>query len=879
MKTLLVSVLLSVLCALSYPAMSATTSHADIPTLVMIYKAYQNGSTTMTLTTDQVNQIKQAVAEERTFAWRASNLKAHLNYTTADVVVVGTDAEGGNTLRPTDTGDMYVDVGGIVDLTYASFESGFDEGWVNVTSGDSHNWTRRTGYTPTPNTGPSEAPPWTGPYYIYLETDYAKYAGNSAILLGPTITTGVNRVLTFQYHMYGANIGTLYVDVYSGGTWHNNVWSKTGQQHSSSEEGFTYTQVDLSAYTGSIQVRFRAVAVGGNLGDIALDDILIFGNDSDGPPFPVWVDTGCVAADALAAGKDPASYSVVMCYFPLKEDSEYNGGGFAGLTWGIDIAPPDLGYASFVTVCVYNTYVNDYGYLSGILRHETSHFFESLVQDGGDYYPPVDDPADDDYPIDSTLDYEFQCLNNVNPSHWVTYNSGWVNVAYATDNDQDGVPASTAFPIYDVNDSNADSDGDGLNDLAEKVATYHASSNWTDNDTDDDGVLDGTDPHPLYKTTNLNVAQATPTIDGILAPEDGWTEIAHVWGTTGDLNATIYGAWDNGYLYIAIAANDDDVDADAGWNSGQTGDDLFQLLIDGLGDGWRNMADPSGNPPVNDYVLRFAPDDPNPEFTGGTFVYGYYRKAAYYHDLLEMDSGDLYQIVSIFKKTATTYVIESKIPASALENATFQQGGSVRLGFAFQDVDGSSITKPKDVFTDSLWISAPEVEDPGAFNPGLIEVNFTAGAGGGTVVFEDTFGDTYWTPQWTSVGTSWARVTTKGHDDSYSAEIDGYVSNSSLTSQSIDVTGKNSANVTFWWWIDSYVDAGEYLAFDVSTNGGSTWTQKAILQGDVSQENTWHDESINVDVSATNTLHIRFRGKMNRGDEDGYADQIVVTAQ
>jgi hypothetical protein len=144
-------------------------------------------------------------------------------------------------------------------------------------------------------------------------------------------------------------------------------------------------------------------------------------------------------------------------------------------------------------------------------------------------------------------------------------------------------------------------------------------------------------------------------------------------------------------------------------------------------------------------------------------------------------------------------------------------------------------------------------------------------------VFTDNFeSSTDWTNNWSAYG-AWNRVTAKKHDGSYSAEIDGNVTDSALISVSIDVTGKSSATVTFWWLIEGRLDTGEYLAFDVDT--GSGWVEKATRQGNVDQEDTWANESIVVDVSGTNTLTLRFRGKMNDSREDAYVDQIEVNAQ
>jgi len=162
-----------------------------------------------------------------------------------------------------------------VTLSGADFEDGFGD-WVNITDQDTHDWLRHSGSTPTPMTGPSGGAAGST-WYVYMRTSlgYANTAGNNAILESPVIY-GFGRVLTFYYHMYGVHIGTLNVDVYDG-TWHYGVWSVSGQQHASISQPYTQVLVNLSDFSGPIKIRFRAVAVGGGFGDIAIDQIEVKG--------------------------------------------------------------------------------------------------------------------------------------------------------------------------------------------------------------------------------------------------------------------------------------------------------------------------------------------------------------------------------------------------------------------------------------------------------------------------------------------------------------------------------------------------------------------------------------------------------------------------
>lgn len=199
-----------------------------------------------------------------------------VNYTTYYYVVTAEDTDMNESAYSAETDAMPND-GGIIQLSGVDFESGFGD-WTNISGDDSHDWTRNSGSTPSPNTGPDSGAN-DSTWYVYLECSPgdggANTAGDTAILESPDLH-GFSRTLTFYYHMYGIHIGTLNVDVYDG-TWHDGIWNLSGQQHTSDTEEYTQAIVDLSAYTGLIRIRFRAVAAGNNAGDMAIDDITVNG--------------------------------------------------------------------------------------------------------------------------------------------------------------------------------------------------------------------------------------------------------------------------------------------------------------------------------------------------------------------------------------------------------------------------------------------------------------------------------------------------------------------------------------------------------------------------------------------------------------------------
>lgn len=92
-------------------------------------------------------------------------------------------------------------------------------------------------------------------------------------------------------------------------------------------------------------------------------------------------------------------------------------------------------------------------------------------------------------------------------------------------------------------------------------------------------------------------------------------------------------------------------------------------------------------------------------------------------------------------------------------------------------------------------------------------------------------------------------------------------------------SGMQSATLTFDWLIESGFDAGEYVSLDISTNGGSTWqTDVRRLSGNVSQEDVWHSETVDLTGYASASVLIRFRSKVSASDEDANVDNVRIVA-
>ncbi|MBN1766739.1 MAG: hypothetical protein JW860_15910, partial [Sedimentisphaerales bacterium] len=164
-----------------------------------------------------------------------------------------------------------------IQLSFADFETDMD-GWLNVIGEDTDDWLLNSGGTSSLGTGPTGGANGST-WYVYFETSsgHAYDEGDTAYLESPEIG-GIDRTIMFYFHMYGEDVGTLNVDVFDG-VWNNGIWSLSGQQHTASEDPYTQAQVDLSAYSGAIRIRFRAVAAGFYHGDIAIDEIKVLGRE------------------------------------------------------------------------------------------------------------------------------------------------------------------------------------------------------------------------------------------------------------------------------------------------------------------------------------------------------------------------------------------------------------------------------------------------------------------------------------------------------------------------------------------------------------------------------------------------------------------------
>ena len=170
--------------------------------------------------------------------------------------------------------------------------------WTDQTSPtDDFDWTIKLqegdgNSTPSTGTGPSIAS--DGTYFIYIEASDPNFPSKTASLLSPCIdfSDRENASFTFDYHMFGAFIGVLTVDVSTdnGASYVTlSDYTLSGSQQASHTEAWKTQVVDLSSFDGQlIKLRLSATtssnAVEGWSGDIAIDKIGITSDVASSAP-------------------------------------------------------------------------------------------------------------------------------------------------------------------------------------------------------------------------------------------------------------------------------------------------------------------------------------------------------------------------------------------------------------------------------------------------------------------------------------------------------------------------------------------------------------------------------------------------------------------
>ncbi len=169
--------------------------------------------------------------------------------------------------------------------------------WSNDNSGDDDiDWTTDEAGTPSIGSGPMVDVTFGTDIgnYIYTEATFCNNQTANLISKCLDVSALTYPYLQFWYHMFGSDMGRIFVDVYSGGMW-TQIDAIVGEQQPVQADPWILRSIDLSPYASSIiQLRIRGVTGINTNSDIAVDNILIL----DLPPN----DVGVIAIDAPVDG-------------------------------------------------------------------------------------------------------------------------------------------------------------------------------------------------------------------------------------------------------------------------------------------------------------------------------------------------------------------------------------------------------------------------------------------------------------------------------------------------------------------------------------------------------------------------------------------------
>ncbi|VDI82540.1 Hypothetical predicted protein [Mytilus galloprovincialis] len=151
------------------------------------------------------------------------------------------------------------------------FELNSESCVFNQSAYDDFDWTRWSGKTRSPDTGPDVAA--EGTYYLYIEVSDQANGDKAILTTEATNLQACPYCLSFKYHMFGVDIGSL--EVFAGDKTSSltSIWRKEGQQTRNPVDWDNITiDIPQSSNLGVTIVGYFGISF---KGDISIDDILL----------------------------------------------------------------------------------------------------------------------------------------------------------------------------------------------------------------------------------------------------------------------------------------------------------------------------------------------------------------------------------------------------------------------------------------------------------------------------------------------------------------------------------------------------------------------------------------------------------------------------
>ena len=163
-------------------------------------------------------------------------------------------------------------------INNSAYGTSFNNCWTGTTTSGAKWESEKSGTGNSTGTGPADDNSYgfgTSGYYVYLETSSGS-TGDTSGFISPNISlTGLSSPeLSFYYHMYGATMGELEVQIWNGSQW-DSVWALSGEQQTAEADPWRWANISLASYSGTIKVKFLGSRGSSYTGDMSIDDIRI----------------------------------------------------------------------------------------------------------------------------------------------------------------------------------------------------------------------------------------------------------------------------------------------------------------------------------------------------------------------------------------------------------------------------------------------------------------------------------------------------------------------------------------------------------------------------------------------------------------------------
>lgn len=182
---------------------------------------------------------------------------------------------------------------------FTTSTSAFTDGNCWTATGGSYFWEAAPG-TDTSSIGTGPAPSITTGNYFFTEATSGS-TGDTTDLISPLIDLSALSApaLSFNYHMFGEDMGTL--DVLVNGT--TNVWSLSGEQQMSETDPWELAVVDLGAFAGqTVSITFRGTKGVDFESDMAIDNVSF-------DEAPSCVNVSGITVDSMTANSVTVSWT------------------------------------------------------------------------------------------------------------------------------------------------------------------------------------------------------------------------------------------------------------------------------------------------------------------------------------------------------------------------------------------------------------------------------------------------------------------------------------------------------------------------------------------------------------------------------------------